>query len=459
MKTLKATLSVILSVIMALSVCAAAFAAVPEDYTLLPKADSDELAPGAYWYDADAFIAAMVASGMPENETTFYKRASFYLSPDANTLIMVMQNESELEMARDNEQFAPYFSFLKQHEGGETPCAHANLTATPAKEGNCTQPGNSAYWTCEDCGLFFSDANAENEIAENSWVTGVDPERHDFDDTIEANVTIVPATCLENGSKTVKCSRCDATDVTVLAAPGSHDFGDWTRNIDPTCTTPGEDIRTCQREGCTAKETREVAALNHNFGEWTLTTAPTCTAKGEETRACRNEGCTEKETREVAALNHNFGEWTQTTAPTCTAKGEETRTCQNEGCTEKETREVAALNHAFGEWTQTTAPTCTGKGVETRVCSRCETPETRELAALGHQWGEWTVTKEATETEKGEKTRECAVCHEKETQSIPTVNTGKCKWCDETHDNGFVGKLTAFFHSILYFFAHLFGRK
>ena len=34
----------------------------------------------------------------------------------------------------------------------------------------------------------------------------------------------------------------------------------------------------------------------------------------------------------------------------------------------------------------------------------------------------------------------------------------KCKYCDEVHGNDFMGRLTKFFHSILYFFAHLFGR-
>lgn len=34
----------------------------------------------------------------------------------------------------------------------------------------------------------------------------------------------------------------------------------------------------------------------------------------------------------------------------------------------------------------------------------------------------------------------------------------KCKYCDTVHPNTFIGKLTQFFHSILYFFAHLFGK-
>lgn len=45
------------------------------------------------------------------------------------------------------------------------------LTAHPAVAPTCAE-GNTAYWSCsdKDCGKFFSDEHAENEIAENSWV-------------------------------------------------------------------------------------------------------------------------------------------------------------------------------------------------------------------------------------------------------------------------------------------------
>ena len=33
-----------------------------------------------------------------------------------------------------------------------------------------------------------------------------------------------------------------------------------------------------------------------------------------------------------------------------------------------------------------------------------------------------------------------------------------CKWCGEPHE-GFWGKIVGFFHSVLYFFAHLFGKR
>ena len=43
----------------------------------------------------------------------------------------------------------------------------------------------------------------------------------------------------------------------------------------------------------------------------------------------------------------------------------------------------------------------------------------------------------------------------------PTPADGEnlCKYCGEDHGTSFWGKIVKFFHSILYFFAHLFGRK
>ena len=43
----------------------------------------------------------------------------------------------------------------------------------------------------------------------------------------------------------------------------------------------------------------------------------------------------------------------------------------------------------------------------------------------------------------------------------PTEPTGNniCKWDNVDHGTSFWGRLVRFFHSILYFFAHLFGRR
>ena len=40
----------------------------------------------------------------------------------------------------------------------------------------------------------------------------------------------------------------------------------------------------------------------------------------------------------------------------------------------------------------------------------------------------------------------------------PSDGKNLCKYCGEDHGTSFWGKIVAFFHAILYFFAHLFGR-
>lgn len=92
----------------------------------------------------------------------------------------------------------------------------------------------------------------------------------------------------------------------------------------------------------------------HSYGDWQVVSEATCSSKGEEKRTCT---CGKSETREIAKNmdNHSaWGTWGVTTPATCGTTGVETRTC---ACGESETREVAA----------------TGVHVSTRElkCGRC----------------------------------------------------------------------------------------
>ena len=54
---------------------------------------------------------------------------------------------------------------------GEEPGLHVHeMTYYAAESATCTEAGNSAYWYCPDCGKYFSDAEGNAEIEENSWV-------------------------------------------------------------------------------------------------------------------------------------------------------------------------------------------------------------------------------------------------------------------------------------------------
>lgn len=64
-----------------------------------------------------------------------------------------------------------------------------NMTAHPAVAPMLIVEGNSAYWSCDRCGKYFSDENGEHEIPENSWI-------------LPGTATLVPTSYIdENGEE------------------------------------------------------------------------------------------------------------------------------------------------------------------------------------------------------------------------------------------------------------------
>ena len=156
----------------------------------------------------------------------------------------------------------------------------------------------------------------------------------------------------------------------------------------------------------------------HHYGEWETTVAPTCTTTGEQQRSCSR--CNDMQTETLPANGHSFGEWTTVSAPTCITGGIETRACSVCGTIER--RSVDALGHNYGEWKTTKEPTCTETGEKESICSRCNDVQKQTLSALGHSFDDWVVTKEAT-CQKGSEERACSVCGYVEKKDIPADYT------------------------------------
>jgi len=109
-----------------------------------------------------------------------------------------------------------------------------SLTKVDAVAATCTAAGNSQYYKC-DCGKYFSDDKAENEIAQNSWVvaaTGHAPTK----------VDAVAATCTVAGNSQYYECVCGkyfsdaeaeneiAQNSWVVAATGHSFASTWTYN-------------------------------------------------------------------------------------------------------------------------------------------------------------------------------------------------------------------------------------
>ena len=177
-----------------------------------------------------------------------------------------------------------------QISNGSVTIGH-KLTKTNAKVATCTEPGNSAYWSCSNCGKFFSDEAGYNEIAENSWV-------------ISAAHTLVKteakaATCTEAGSSAY-----------------------W------TCTTCGKYFSDEAGKNEIAKDSWVISA-GHNLTK-TDAKAATCTEDGNTAywhcNVCNKYFSDENGTTEIALPDtvvkaHHTMTKTDAKEPTCTTEG------------------------------------------------------------------------------------------------------------------------------------------
>ena len=157
-------------------------------------------------------------------------------------------------------------------------CPHEGLVATEEQEATCTADGNIAYWYCYDCGRYFADADATEEITRDQ--TEVGAYGHDF--VIET----VEATCTDAGYTKYTCARCGYSYVTDEDAPLGHNWGDWKVTLHATETEPGEEVRYCLFDPSHV-ETRTTPALGFGnpftdvpAGSWFEQSALWCNARG-----------------------------------------------------------------------------------------------------------------------------------------------------------------------------------
>ena len=124
-----------------------------------------------------------------------------------------------------------------------------------------------------------------------------------------------------------------------------HTFGAWTTSIQATCTSTGQEVRTCTV--CDAQETQETSMLPHTFGAWMTSVQATCTSTGQEVRTCTV--CDAQETQGTSMLPHTFGAWTTSVQATCQSTGTDTRTCTACGKVETTTTPIGSHSEVKGK--------------------------------------------------------------------------------------------------------------
>ena len=291
-----------------------------------------------------------------------------------------------------------------QISNGSVTIGH-KLTKTNATVATCTEPGNSAYWSCSNCGKFFSDEAGNNEITENSWVI---PATHTLVKTDAKD-----ATCTEDGNTAYwHCSVCKkyfsdengATEITLDdTVVKAHHTMTKTDAKEPTCTTEGNNAYyTCSACGKIFKDENGTQETSVE-AEKLVATGHSLTKTDAKVATCTEDG------------NNEYY--------TCTACSKVFKDAEGKTETTVEAEKIAAVGHPLTK-TDAKAATCTEDGNnEYYSCSACgkvfkdsdgkteTTVEAETIAATGHTMTK-TDAKDATCTEDGNIAYwYCSVCN------------------------------------------------
>ena len=302
-------------------------------------------------------------------------------------------------------------SVCKAEEERDTaPLGHDwNAEYTIDVKPTCTKPGSKSIH-CSRC-----DATKD--------VTEIEPLGHDWEDDFTIDVK---PTCTQPGSKSIHCSRCDAIKDVTEIEPTGHSFGEWTVSKDSTCVAGGQKTRKCEICGYTEYEDTDIDPDAHEWEEdYTIDKEPTCTIEGSESIHCSRCDAT-KDSTVIPVTDHTYGEWKIVTPSTCTENGVKKHACIHCGFEQTEIIEPAH------EWedsrTVDIAPSCTEQGEDSVHCRNCdERKDIKEISPKGHDWSEWKTLVEPTITSEGKEYRACNVCGIKEEKALPKLS-GKKEW-------------------------------
>ena len=191
----------------------------------------------------------------------------------------------------------------------------------------------------------------------------------------------------EGTEKRLLCAICNRTLETESLTNHTHSYGEWTIEIEPTCTAGGIMSRSCR---CGWTDQKAVKPIDHKYGNWETVELPTCEQNGKEKRTCE---CGKSEERLTHSLGgHKYGAWTVYQDSTCSSEGIERRYCTNDSSHYDE-KSISKKEHTYSEWAIVQFPTFDADGVEEGSCTECDAKITRSINKLCDS--DWTI--------KGEK--------------------------------------------------------
>lgn len=211
---------------------------------------------GAYVYNADYTAQYWVGP------TTIYLNGSLsnigsnVFRPDAKVIAVLNSQRNMVAGYTDLNELPTVIWDGKTDIGyNDGSCIPEGVTVTLS--GNVTIDGK----LCIE-GKLIVPHGAKLTITDNAVIIGEDNIVYEGCKHEHVKENIVPATCTEDGSKTVVCEDCGETLSTEVIPATGHSFGDWTVTKEATCFEDGEESRTCSV--CECVETRPIFANSDN---------------------------------------------------------------------------------------------------------------------------------------------------------------------------------------------------
>ena len=263
--------------------------------------------------------------------------------------------------------------------------------------------------------------------------------------TVEKNITIVArfdkaahsfteehisSSCVKQGGTKYTCATCGYSYTEYSGSYGDHVWSsDYTVDVEPTCTQPGSKSIHCTKCEAT-KDSTSIPALGHDYTGITPEeiVAPSCEGIGVKIRECNRCGYNDYVTTEPTG--HSMT--SEVIAPTCTAKGYTISTCSNCGATAISAFTDPIAHSYVKKDSECVAPSCVGVGYDVSYCSVCGLKKYDIIEAAGHTWSDTpTVDIEPTCTTKGQKSIHCSVCDAINTDAIEEIPAN-----GHTYDSG-----------------------
>lgn len=294
----------------------------------------------------------------------------------------------------------------------------------------CKATGNNEYYHCVTCGKYFKDEAGEEETTVDDEILAEDPENHDWD---EGEETTAP-THFEKGVWTYTCTLCGATRDEEIDYT-AHEWSDFVDDEYCGCLTTH--TAHCTIEGCEATKTEVKDPADHVYPtyeeepkKFEIIVAATCQTDGIAKAYCKYCGEAWTEIKYSDPDAHDFKDYVLNEDRGCLTT--ETAHCSIEGCDATDTRVVDATNHVYPTYEEEPElftpvagheGTCQKSGIAKAYCKYCGEAwiEVVYNDPNAHIWNDGKVTTEPGCAVEGVKTFECTLCDATKTEAIPAT--------------------------------------